>query len=81
MGAVREFELCSMWLHMNVIENGLNAHYWKDQVQRDCRPPEAMYFHIPRGVFILAALHSGLEVRQMDESMDAWISAEREVRK
>jgi hypothetical protein len=77
--ALEEFNLCVTWLQRNDIEGKWNAHYWKDQVQRDCRPPEAMYFHIPRGAFILAALSRGLEVRQMDESTDAWISAERKV--
>lgn len=74
MGAVREYNLCSMWLHMNTIENGQNAHYWKDQVQSEFHPKDGSYFHIPRGVFILAALSRGFKVRKIPESTDAWIS-------
>lgn len=76
--AFQEFSQCLQWLQRNTIEGKWNAHYWKDQVQRDCRPPDAEYFHIPRGVFILAALYSGFKVRPMDESTDAWISVAKE---
>jgi hypothetical protein len=43
-------------------------------VQDTYKPAHPGYFHIPRGVFILAALYKGYRVTRMRGSMDAWIS-------
>lgn len=72
--AFQEFSYCVDWLQTHDIDGKRSAHYLKDRVQTDCRPPHTLYFYIPRGAFILAALHSGLTVRKMDGSADAWIS-------
>lgn len=72
--AFQEFSYCVDWLQTHDIEGKWNAHYWKDQVQSEFHPKDGSYFHIPRGVFILAALSRGFKVRKIPESTDAWIS-------
>ncbi len=73
-GEPENFELCLDWLYKHPIEGKRNAHYWKDRVQFFHKPSHPGYFHIGRGVFILAALYFGLDVRKMRGSTDAWIS-------
>lgn len=70
---LRNFELCVEWLGDYPICEGWNAHYWKDQVQSHYKPDHPGYFHIARGVFILAALHQGYEAEKMAGSTDAWV--------
>jgi len=79
-GQLASFELCLEWLEENPrLEGRQNAHYWKDRVQDDYKPVHLGYFHIPRGVFILAALYWGYEVTRMQGSTDAWIEDREEV--
>jgi hypothetical protein len=74
------FRLCLEWLAENpLVEGGRNAHYWKDRVQDDYKPVHPIYFHIPRGVFILAALYRGYKVTRLRGSSDAWIGKREEV--
>lgn len=74
-GQLENFELCVEWLDKNPhLEGRRNAHYWKDRVQDDYKPSHPGYFHIPRGVFILASLYRGLTAENMTGSTDAWIS-------
>jgi hypothetical protein len=73
-GHLENFELCLDWLDKHPIEGKRNAHYWKDRVQDAYKPEHHNYFHIPRGVFVLAALYKGYRVTRMQGSTDAWIS-------
>jgi hypothetical protein len=71
---LENFELCVDWLDKNPhLEGKRNAHYWKDRVQDAYRRSYPGYFHIPRGVFILAALCRGYEVTRMRGGTDAWV--------
>lgn len=73
---LKNFELCLDWLEKNPhLAGKWNAHYWKDQVQDAYKPSHPGYFHIPRGVFILAALFRGYKVTKIECSTDAWVSA------
>ena len=55
-GQREKFELCLRWLDENPnLEGKRRAHYLKDRVQNELSP----HSHIPRGVFILAALYRG----------------------
>jgi hypothetical protein len=70
----REFQISLEWLKKNALPSGkCGAHYYREQVQFACKPAHPGYFHIPRGVFILAALQKGYWVRKMKGSSDAWI--------
>ena len=51
-----------------------SAHYYKDLVQDAYKAEHSGYFHIDRGVFILAAIHYGLDVEKYKGDPDAWIS-------
>jgi hypothetical protein len=74
-----EFQLCLKWLDEHHISAGYSAHYWKDQVQNAYKQENPGYFHISRGVFILAALHHGIPARKIKGSTDAWIGKREEV--
>jgi hypothetical protein len=74
------FGLCLEWLEKNPhLDGKWNAHYWKDRVQDAYKAAHPGYFHIPRGVFILVALHRGYEVTRIRGSADAWIGQREEV--
>jgi hypothetical protein len=74
-----EFQLCLKWLDEHHISAGYSAQHWKGQVQNAYKQENPGYFHISRGVFILAALLKGIPARKIKGSRDAWIGKREEV--
>ena len=79
-GQQGNFERCLAWLDEHPhIEGKRSAHALKDEIQFNYRLDVYGHHHIPRGVFILAALYRGYKVTKMEGSSNAWIEEREEV--